>query len=91
MSPDLHNKLMQMCVLAVCKSCLQNMPLYLYYQKRKVQAYINSNQQPAFGNLLAAIRKHGWMGCKLFAWAALETDKQLRVFTEPLPSQTQSW
>lgn len=63
----------------------------MYDQKRKVQAFIKSSQQPAYSQLVKVIRASGYMGAKLYCWAALDTSEQLRVFTEPLPSQTQSW
>lgn len=67
------------------------MPLYLYDQRRLVVAYISSSQQPAFNSLLQVIRQKGVMGAKLYCWAALDTDTQLRVFTDPLPTQVHSW
>lgn len=70
---------------------LQGMPLYLYDQRRLVVAYISSSQQPAFNSLLQVIRQKGVMGAKLYCWAALDTDTQLRVFTDPLPTQVHSW
>lgn len=67
------------------------MPLYLYDERRQIVAYINSRQQPTFDSLLHVIRQKGVMGAKLYCWATLDTRQQLRVSTDPLPSQTHSW
>lgn len=75
----------------LCCAVPQDMPLYLYNQRRTVVAYINSRMQPAFTSIKTVICQHGYMGAKLYCWAAMDAKDQLRVFTDPLPSQVQSW
>lgn len=63
----------------------------LYDEPRQVVAAINTNQQPAYNQLLAVIRSRGYMGAKLYFWATLDTRDTLKVVVDPLPTQTQSW
>lgn len=70
---------------------MQSLPLYLYNEKRTLVAYINNKQQPAHKSLVTGMQQHGFMGAKLYCWAALDTRDTLRLFIGPLPSQRQNW